>query len=205
MFVRTERLTLRPGWIEDAPEMAAAIGHESVVRNLARSPWPYTLSDAQAAIERGFAGQPGPGFLIFAHDVGYRLVGGIGIGPFGEEPHELGYWLTPAAWGRGYATEAAQAVLALAETLGIRRVTAGHFIDNPASGAVLRRLGFVSTGAVVATFSAGRGCATDSVEYVRDRRALAGEAPLTFDVLDAPPAVVAPTANPLERLAITDG
>ncbi len=204
MFVRTERLTLRPGWIEDAPELAAAIGHESVVRNLSRAPWPYTLADAHTAIEHGLT-RCGPNFLIFAHDVGYRMVGGIGIGPFDDEPYNLGYWLTPAAWGRGYATEAAQAVLALAETLGIRRVTAGHFIDNPASGAVLRRLGFVSTGAVVPTFSAGRGCAADSVEYVRDRRALADEAPLTFDVLDAAPAVLAPTANPLERLAITDG
>ncbi len=204
MFVRTERLTLRPGWIEDAPELAAAIGHESVVRNLSRAPWPYTIADAHTAIERGFT-RPGPGFLIFAHDVGYRLVGGIGIGPFDEEPHNLGYWLTPAAWGRGYATEAAQAVLALAETLSIRRVTAGHFIDNPASGAILRRLGFVSTGAVVSMFSAGRGCVAESVEYVRDRRPPADEAPLTFDVLDTAPVANAPTANPLERPAIADG
>ena len=46
MFARTERLTLRPAWAEDAPALAAAIGHEEVARMLARVPYPYTLADA---------------------------------------------------------------------------------------------------------------------------------------------------------------
>ena len=41
MFARTERLTLRPGWPEDAPARAAAIAHEAIVRKLASAPWPY--------------------------------------------------------------------------------------------------------------------------------------------------------------------
>jgi len=40
MFIRTERLFLRPGWVEDAPELARAIAHEPVVRMLARAPGP---------------------------------------------------------------------------------------------------------------------------------------------------------------------
>ena len=52
--------------------------------------------------------------------------------------HELGYWLTPDAWGRGYATEAGEAVLAMARhALGLQRLDARHFVDNPASGRVL--------------------------------------------------------------------
>src|SRR3989344_9521016 len=39
MFARTERLLLRPGWQEDAPALAKAIGEEGVVRNLATAPW----------------------------------------------------------------------------------------------------------------------------------------------------------------------
>ena len=46
MFARTKRLTLRPGWPEDAPAVARAIGHEEVVRMLAKAPWPYRLADA---------------------------------------------------------------------------------------------------------------------------------------------------------------
>ncbi len=170
MFARTERLTLRPGWPEDAPALAAAIGHESVVRNLSRAPWPYTLAHAEAAIANGYA-TPGPFFLIFAHDGGgCELVGSIGIGPFEDIPYNLGYWITPAAWGRGYATEAARAVLRLAAALGVDRVAAGHYVDNPRSGAVLRRLGFVATGETLSTYSAGRGAHVDSIEYAIDPR-----------------------------------
>ncbi len=173
MFARTERLTLRPGWPEDAPALAHAIGHEAVVRNLSRAPWPYTLADAQAAIADGYA-TPGPYFLIFAHeDGGCGLIGSIGIGPFGDIPYNLGYWITPAAWGRGYATEAARAVLRLAATLGVRQVAAGHYVDNPGSGAVLRRLGFAATGERLSTYSAGRGTHVESIEYAIDPRRVA--------------------------------
>lgn len=157
MFVRTERLTLRPGWMEDAPELARAIAHESVVRNLGRAPWPYALSDAQAflALERGAAT---PSFLIQEHVEGrVRIVGGIGVGAFHGEPYELGYWLTPDAWGRGYATEAGLGVIRAARALRIPRLSAGHFIDNPGSGRVLRKLGFRHTGRTEAMFSQGRG------------------------------------------------
>ena len=52
MFARTKRLTLRPGWPEDAPALSRAIGHESVVSNLSRVPWPYALGDAEAFLAR---------------------------------------------------------------------------------------------------------------------------------------------------------
>src|SRR6476661_3921933 len=55
MFVRTDRLFLRPAWLEDAPELARAIGDKMVVRNLARVPWPYTEDHAREWIARGKA------------------------------------------------------------------------------------------------------------------------------------------------------
>lgn len=168
MFARTERLTLRPGWIEDAPALAAAMGHEAVVRNLSRAPWPYTLTDAEAFVA-GWQGEPGPVFLIFAHDGGRcDLIGGVGIGPLGDVLHMMGYWLTPSAWGRGYAVEAGRAVLDVAATLGIGRVDAGHYVDNPASGAVLRRLGFVATGTRSSIHSRGRGTEVETIDYAID-------------------------------------
>lgn len=39
----------------------------------------------------------------------------------------------------------------------MRRVEAGHYLDNPASGAVLRKAGFVETGEVRPTHALGRG------------------------------------------------
>ncbi|MGH6831135.1 MAG: GNAT family N-acetyltransferase, partial [Methylocella sp.] len=76
MFVRTERLLLRPGWAEDAPALARAIGEEAIVRNLATAPWPYNIEQAHGFLtaERD---PRHPSFLIFARTHGApRLIGG---------------------------------------------------------------------------------------------------------------------------------
>ncbi|HKG93136.1 MAG TPA: GNAT family protein [Gemmatimonadaceae bacterium] len=55
---------------------------------------------------------------------------------------ELGYWVGAGMWGRGYATEAARAVVSFGfATLGLNRIQARHFLRNPASGRVLQKLG----------------------------------------------------------------
>ena len=143
MFARTKRLTLRPGWPEEAEALHDAIAHEAVVMRLARAPWPYALEHA-ADFLASPRGPEEPRFLIFAHDeAAPRLVGGVALEPRGEGGGTLGYWLTPAAWGRGYATEAAAMTLEIArEAFRYRNVEATHHLDNPASRRVLEKLGF---------------------------------------------------------------
>jgi RimJ/RimL family protein N-acetyltransferase len=143
MFARTKRLTLRPSWLEEAETLAETIAHEAVAMKLARLPWPYTVADAEAflAIPRGPADAR---FFILAHEGAYpQMIGGIGLHTLGRDIAELGYWLTPAAWGRGYATEAGRAVIEMARhALPLRRIEASHHLDNPASRGVLEKLGF---------------------------------------------------------------
>lgn len=173
MFVRTQRLTLRPAWREDAIELSRAIGYESVVRNLSRVPWPYSLGDARAFVDaRAEARDDTHFFLICEHRDGMApIVGGIGIHPAGAGRHELGYWITPNAWGRGIATEAGHGVLATArDTLRLKRLVAGHFVDNPASGKVLRKLGFRPTGRIELRSSRGRGGETPCAQFEVDLR-----------------------------------
>ena len=157
MFARTERLLLRPGWAEDAPALFEGIADEAIVRNLASAPWPYRLSDAEAflATERDPAE---PAMLIFRRtEAEPQLVGTIGFGRRPDGEIEFGYWIARPFWGRGYATEAGRAVLDFArETLRLRRLEAGHFLDNPASGRVLEKLGFRPTGEIAQRYSAGR-------------------------------------------------
>jgi RimJ/RimL family protein N-acetyltransferase len=158
MFARTERLLLRPGWVEDAPALFDAIADERIVRNLASAPWPYRLDDAEAflATER----KPDQvNFLIFRRMPGEtRLVGSIGFGRTPDGNREFGYWIARPFWGRGYATEAGRAVLKLArDSLRLPRLHSGHFLDNPASGRVLEKLGFRPTGVIAPRFSVGRG------------------------------------------------
>ncbi|MCW3835869.1 GNAT family N-acetyltransferase [Sphingomonas canadensis] len=166
MFARTERLTLRPGWIEDAPELARAMGHWDVVSKLARVPWPYDQAHAEQ-----FLTSPRPRGGVMAlicerHRGGAPIIGGIGIGEDADGNFELGYWLTPSAWGRGYATEAGRAMIAAArDSLRLRRLVSGHFIDNPASGRVLRKLGFKPTGRMIPRHSLARGHETPSAAF----------------------------------------
>ncbi len=157
MFARTPRLLLRPGWIQDAPAVFEAICDEAIVCNLASAPWPYSLADAETFL--GIERSPSePSMLIFRRtSVAPQLVGSIGFGRDADGEVELGYWIGRAFWGRGYATEAGRAVIAMArDSLRLRKLNAGHFIDNPASGRVLEKLGFRRTSVVVPRFSAGR-------------------------------------------------
>lgn len=146
MFARTPRLTLRPPWPEDAARLAAAIGHESVVRMLSNPPWPYTEADAESFLSLPRAATD-PLCLILNHEHAYpELIGAISITLRGGG-NELGYWLTPSAWGHGYATEAGQAMLGMARhALGLKHLRSSHYLDNPASGNVLAKLGFRRTG-----------------------------------------------------------
>ena len=165
MFAVTPRLLLRPGWPEDAGALFAAINDDAIVRNLARAPWPYRLEDA-----RQFLSLPDdrnhPRWLIFSRTDGPpRLVGCIGIDSGDKGEIELGYWVSRPFWNRGYATEAGRAVLQNARTLGHKRLVASHFVDNPASGSVLRKLGFQPTGQTAGRFSRGRNADVQAIEF----------------------------------------
>lgn len=168
MFHRSERLFLRPPWPEDWKLVFGAIADERVVRNLARAPWPYKAQHARDFVRRPIA-PAFPRFLIARADTA-QLVGCIGIDPH-EGKIELGYWIARQHWGQGYATEAGRAMLDVARMLRHQRVVASHFLDNPASGRVLRKLGFVPTGIVRSRHSCGRGGKAPTAEYALDLEA----------------------------------
>ncbi|GEN99363.1 N-acetyltransferase [Novosphingobium sediminis] len=165
MFIRSERLFLRPAWPEDWAELHTAIDDAAVVRNLARAPWPYRADDARWFVSRE-ADPRHPDFLVTLPGAeGTRIIGCAGIAPGEQGGVELGYWIARDHWGRGYATEAARAVLCIARALGHQRIEASHFLDNPASGRVLRKLGFTPTGEHRPRRSEGRGTVVTSVVY----------------------------------------
>lgn len=157
MFARTDRLLLRPGWAEDAPALAAAIGDEGVVRNLATAPYPYRLRDAEAYL--ACPRDPLlPALLLFERTSrAPRLVGACGLGRRPSGAVELGYWIARAHWGQGFATEAGRALIEIARTLQLPSLEASHFLDNPASARVLEKLGFKPTGITAPRLSYARG------------------------------------------------
>lgn len=166
MFARTPRLLLRPGWREDAPALAQSIGDYAVVSRLARAPWPYGLAEAEAFLTADNG--PLPHFLIFARTHGApRLIGGVGLDAC-EGGAELGYWIARPYWGLGFATEAARAVVDIADrSLRLPKLYAGHFADNHASARVLAKLGFEPTGAVSTRSCLARGSVENCIDHVR--------------------------------------
>ena len=167
MFHRTERLLLRPAWPEDWETILWGIGDERVVRNLARAPWPYLPEHAREFARRGQDPRLPAFLLTLPADQGSRLVGCAGLGE-SDTGVELGYWIARPYWGRGFATEGARGVLEMARLLGHARIEAGHYLDNPASGRVLRKLGFQPTGTVKPRDCLARGEAQPCALYTLD-------------------------------------
>lgn len=167
MFIRSERLFLRPGWPEDWAELHALVDDEAIVRNLARAPWPYGPDDA-----KHFAALPQEGrhphfFITLPGMQGSRLIGCVGLARC-EDETELGYWIGQRHWGQGYATEAVRAMLSLARSIGHRRVIATPFADNGASARVLAKAGFRPTGEVRKISSPARNAPVPALVHAVD-------------------------------------
>ena len=165
MFARTARLLLRPGFAEDAPALARAIDDSAIVRNLATAPWPYGLAEAEAHLAASH--DPVLPRMLILERTGFapRLVGACGLSRRPSGAVELGYWIARADWNRGFATEAGRALIEIAGALKLARLEAAHFVDNPASGRVLEKLGFRATGISAPRHSCARGQEVTSKLY----------------------------------------
>ena len=144
--VYTPRLTLRPLEDRDAAAFAAMTVPE-VTRMLSRLKTGMTEEEVRADILR----RTWRGYLGFTIVIEYegRFAGTLGIG---GGPASVGYFLDPALWGQGIMTEALSGYLPeIFERFPISRIVADHFDDNPASGAVLKKLRFEVTGEEMGT------------------------------------------------------
>lgn len=167
MFIRSERLFLRPAWPEDCEELIALITDTSVARDIAAAHWPRTAEEAQRFIVREPERLLPHFFITLPTADGARPIGSIGLFRNADEV-ELGYWIARRHWGQGYATEATRAVLGLARAIGHRRVVATHFADNVASVRVLQKTGFQPTGEQRIRHSAQRGGAAPALSFAVD-------------------------------------
>lgn len=144
--LETERLILRHLDADDAPMMLELLNEESFLRNIGDR-GVRSLDDARAYIENGpMASYRQFGFGL--NRVALRDAGpAIGICGLLQRPHldhpDIGFALLPRYWSRGYAREAALAVLADGRTrLGLRRILATTAQENPESIRLLLQIGF---------------------------------------------------------------
>ncbi len=152
--LETDRLVLRAPVAGDARQLANIANVREIAEKLGTMPHPYGLADARKFIAR--VGDMPAGASIFAVCRAVEpdlLIGVCGYGPAhglpdGAAPEtDFGYWLGLEYWGRGYASEAARAVLTHAFCLSmVDQVTTDYQLTNPASGRVLEKLGFETIG-----------------------------------------------------------
>ena len=150
--IRTQRLILRPFTVADAATVLSIHSIYDVIRWLSNPPWVpmETLAQAEEWIDRTHerhAVDPHQRTLaIEVAEIG-TVVGAVNVtrlhrldGGFVGE-YETGWHLHPDAAGRGYATEAARAMIASAFDGGLDELTIGMWPDNEPSAALARRLG----------------------------------------------------------------
>lgn len=155
--ITSDRLLLRPWQDYDADFLLDLESRWEVTRFLGARPTTMrTRADALASIARRRAvDHPVHGIWAVTTAADGQPVGNLLLKPIpvsADEPRaepadiEIGWHLHPAAWGHGYATEAAQAVLDDAFRRGLRKVLAVTDPGNHASQAVCRRLGMTHLG-----------------------------------------------------------
>ena len=149
-FKETERILLRP-WRESDAESLFKYASDPDVGSRAGWP-PHKSVEESLEIIR----------TVFNNDTTWAIewketgeaIGAIGYGPScdcelparDEEPI-TGYWIAKPYWNQGICTEAFRLMIKqIRETTDIPSLISGHFIDNPASGRVMEKCGFVPTG-----------------------------------------------------------
>lgn len=139
LVIETERLSLRGIEEEHLTAFHAAASQREVADMLASIPHPLSLDDARDWLEaREYAGVPGFVAGIFLKDG--TLIGCIGLSDY---PRTVNYFIDPAHWGRGYATEALTPFLDwCAETFSLDEYVVGVIDTNAGSCKVLEKVGF---------------------------------------------------------------
>ena len=148
--LQTQRLTLRPFMLSDAPQVKQLAGAWEIADTTLSIPHPYEDGMAEKWIKTHFCGLKEGSEVIFAVLVGEVniLCGAVGLLIDRENYRaEIGYWIGKPYWGKGYCTEAAREVLRYAfEDLALHRIHSSHFSRNPASGRVMQKIGMTYEG-----------------------------------------------------------
>ena len=153
MILESDRIKLRPWRESDAPALFKSASDPEVGP---RAGWPPHKSEkeSQEVIRTVFHNDTT--WAIELKETG-EAIGAMGYGPScdcdlpAREGEPLtGYWIAKPYWNRGICTEALQLMLEhIRRTTDIKSLISGHFIDNPASGRVMEKCGFVPTGETV--------------------------------------------------------
>lgn len=144
--MKTERIAFS-AWDENGMTLAKTLWGQAAVTKYICKTGVFTDEDIKERLATEIENGKTAGvqyWQIFNKNSG-EFLGCCGLRPFKNEKtgYEIGFHLCEAAWGKGYATEAAQAVIDYAfKSLNADVIYAGRHPDNTASEKVLLKLGF---------------------------------------------------------------
>lgn len=161
------RFVLRPLRKSDAGLLQMYAADSRVALGTKTIPHPLPPGTAEAFVAR--ATQDGRGEDVWAmdgsdHGLG-EFLGIVTLTPIERDQSEIGYWVGPAFWNTGLASEAVRAMVA-ANPHCARTLFAEVFQDNPGSARVLTNCGFEYLGDAEA-FSVARKAAVPTWTYLK--------------------------------------
>jgi RimJ/RimL family protein N-acetyltransferase len=165
--IPTERFVLRPARVSDAGLFSLHAGDVRVAEGTSSIPHPLPPGAAEAFVARAM--NPSAVERIWVMDGTAEgmpeVLGVISLKQMDREQSEIGYWVAPAFWNTGYASEAVQALID-ANPLKSKAIFAQVFQDNPGSARVLTNSGFGYLGDAE-SFSVARNARVQTWTYLR--------------------------------------
>jgi RimJ/RimL family protein N-acetyltransferase len=153
MKLETKRLIIRTLEDRDARELVKNLNNLEVSKWLLTVPHPYTLKDAKKWIkhcEKTEKEKPRIHFpFVIERKSNLGIIGGLGISEIkGEQgTADLGVWLSPNYWEKGYAREGISRIINYCfDILKLRRLKIPAFATNLAGNSFAKKLGFTKEG-----------------------------------------------------------
>ena len=149
-IITTDRLTLRLFDQSDAETVTNLCNNYNIYKHTLTLPYPYTIECAVSWIRHhqdNFIADKCYEFAVCDRQTG-TLYGAIALTSQSRYDNgEIAYWIGENYWGKGYATEAARALIDFAfHVKQYHKVYARHFASNPASGRVIHKVGMIQEG-----------------------------------------------------------
>ncbi len=165
--IGTERFQLRPVRKSDLGLLGHYAGDLRVARMTGRIPHPMPPGAMEAYVARAM--NPSCDEAIWVMDGSLtgmgEVMGVISLTRMDRGQSEIGYWVAPAFWNTGLASEAVSALIAT-NPLGNTAIFGSVFQDNPGSARVLTNNGFAYLGDAE-TFSVARNSHVATWTYIR--------------------------------------
>lgn len=141
----TTRLKLRTPRAGDAAAIAELANNRRIAEQTRRMPYPFSRGDAEQWITT--VSDKGEVVFLVTGKASGEILGAAGCGLMDDQDLEVGYWIGEPHWGKGFATEAVQAVVDHVFDAGqVERLYGRCRVVNNASRRVLMKCGFQFAG-----------------------------------------------------------